>query len=110
MGQIEIKNSDTGSAADNYTPQVLVVPAEYLMKGVNPFLAGCRHLVKPALAEVHKYQKAVLEIVHEGTTFRRVIKERGFSCEPYFVDSKNNKVPQEEIDKFLAEHPWIFLG
>jgi hypothetical protein len=106
MAHYGIKSSEGARARDNHPSEpihnpgdapkasTLILTAEaHLMTGVSPLECGCRHLVKPALAEVHKYPRAILEHkTSDGETWLRVIKENGFSCPPYYVDENDNRI------------------
>lgn len=102
MADISIRNDDGTGLQDNFGDddksktrvKTLILEAQFhLMLHVDPWLAGCRHLAKPVLEEVHKFERAILEHPDgRGGVARRVIKENGFSCEPYYVDRANRRI------------------
>lgn len=103
MADYNIRNDDAIEGEDRMgggqpappeqIPKTLVLDHTHLMSGVDPWQCACRHLIKEAFEEVKRYERAILEHPdNEGKILRRVIKEKGFSCDPYYVDDKGKRI------------------
>ena len=98
MADLSVKHDDSVKAKENSAKpaapsdegtenKVLILDSSHVVKGVPMSQACCRHLTKFASAELAKFPIVVIEHTNsEGQGVWRVIKDAGFSTDPFYID------------------------